>query len=109
MVTLAVVLNAGPLGLVTNPKQSAASAACARWLQGLLSGGCRVIIPEIADYEVRRELLRAGKNEGLARLNALATQIEYLALNTAAMRHRFGPWLVSMDTRLRLTLAWMAM
>ena len=56
------------------------------WLAGLLRGGVRVILPEIADYEVRRELIRAGKIASVARLDALAATIEYLPLTTAAMR-----------------------
>ena len=53
-----VLLDAGPLGLVTNPQRSQQSTACAQWLQGLIAGGVQVYVPEIADYEVRRELLR---------------------------------------------------
>jgi hypothetical protein len=34
----------------------------------LLVSGVRVVLPEIADYEVRRELLRAGKAAGVARV-----------------------------------------
>jgi hypothetical protein len=30
-----------------------------------LSAGVPVLVPEISDYEVRRELLRAGKSRGL--------------------------------------------
>jgi hypothetical protein len=55
------MLDAGPLGLITNPKLSGESIACAQWLQTHLTSGRRVLIPEIADYEVRRELLRANK------------------------------------------------
>lgn len=47
----------------------------ARWLQNHINSGSRVIIPEIADYEVRRELLRANKIKGIARLDDLATAI----------------------------------
>ena len=43
-------------------------------------------MPEIADYEVRRELLRANKVSGLTRLDALARLLEYLPISTAAMR-----------------------
>ena len=51
-----------------------------------------VLIPEIADYEVRRELLRANKARGLARLDALAGLLEYLPLTTAAMRQAAVFW-----------------
>lgn len=81
-----VLLDSGPLGLVTNPRLSTQSVACARWLQQLVVHGWRVIVSEIADYEVRRELLRAGKSEGLKRLDALSKQLEYLPLSTDAMR-----------------------
>jgi len=85
-VSQVVLLDTGSLGLVTNPRRSQQSVACAQWLQALVAHGLRVIVPEIADYEVRRELLRAKKERGLARLDALASRLEYLPLTTAAMR-----------------------
>jgi predicted nucleic acid-binding protein len=87
-----VLLDAGPLGLVTNPRRSPRSTACAQWLQSLIAAGVRVVVPEIADYEVRRELLRAGKLKGVAKLDALAGSLEYLPLTTAAMRQAAAFW-----------------
>jgi predicted nucleic acid-binding protein len=55
-----VLLDAGPLGMITNPKSSPENEACKNWLAKLASRGFDIVIPEIADYEVRRELLRAG-------------------------------------------------
>ena len=72
MVSHTVLLDAGPLGLMTDPRRSRQSVACAQWLQALVRHGSRVLVPEVADYEVRRELLRANKARGLARLDALA-------------------------------------
>jgi predicted nucleic acid-binding protein len=86
------VLDAGPLGLVTNPKLSAESEACAHWLQSHIVSGSRTIIPEIADYEVRRELLRANKIKGITRLDNLANLIEYLPITTNAMRQAAKLW-----------------
>ncbi len=71
MVGRVVLLDSGPLGLVTNPRLSPQGVACAEWLQSLMAERARVVVPEIADYEVRRELLRANKTEGVARLDAL--------------------------------------
>jgi predicted nucleic acid-binding protein len=91
-VSRVVLLDAGPLGLVTNPRRSAKNAACAQWLQSLVTAGARVILPEIADYEVRRQLLRAEKVKGLAKLDALATLLEYLPITTTAMRQAALFW-----------------
>ncbi|MBD1826212.1 nuclease [Microcoleus sp. Pol7_A1] len=87
-----VFLDAGPIGLVTNPKLSPESTLCTRWLQALIISDTRVIIPEIADYEVRRELLRANKVRGIARLDELANSLEYLPITTAAMRQAAMFW-----------------
>ena len=87
-----VFLDAGPIGLVTNPKLSPESTLCTRWLQALIISDIRVIIPEIADYEVRRELLRANKVRGIARLDELANSLEYLPITTAAMRQAAMFW-----------------
>lgn len=93
--TQVVLLDAGPLGMVTHPGGAAQVDACKRWLQVLLSRGARVVVPEIADYEVRRELLRARKSRGIARLDALEESLEYLPLNSAAMRRAAELWAVA--------------
>ena len=77
---------------VTNPKRSPESVACAQWLQALVATGSRVVLPEIADYEVRRELLRGNRAAGLQRLDALVSLVEYVPLTTAAMRHAAAFW-----------------
>ena len=87
-----ILLDAGPIGLITNPKLSDKSLACAKWLQMLIFSGNRVIIPEIADYEVRRELLRANKLKGIARLDELTQLVEYLPITTTAMRQAALFW-----------------
>jgi predicted nucleic acid-binding protein len=59
--------------------------ACILWLETLLQKERRVYAPEITDYEIRRELRRAGKTAGIARLDALKTTAYYLPLTTDAM------------------------
>jgi predicted nucleic acid-binding protein len=91
-VSQVILLDSGPIGLVTNPKLSAEGVACATWLQSMIAAGNRVIIPEIIDYEIRRELIRANKVNGLRRLEQLITLGEYLPITTAAMRQAALLW-----------------
>ncbi len=86
-----VLLGAGPLGLVTHPRIEQNREA-ALWLRSLLSADVPVLVPEISDYEVRRELLRAGKSRGLSRLDQLAEDLGYLPITTEAMRLAAGCW-----------------
>jgi predicted nucleic acid-binding protein len=58
----------------------------------LLAAGRRVILPEIADYEVRRELIRINRRRSLGVLDGLASQFEYLPLTTAVMRRAAELW-----------------
>jgi predicted nucleic acid-binding protein len=51
-----------------------------------------VAVPEIADYEIRRELLRADRPKGIARLDALAEQVGYLPVTTPVMRLAAELW-----------------
>jgi hypothetical protein len=67
--SLTVFLDAGPLGLITNPKRTPDTIATARWVFDMEAAGHRCLVPAIADYEVRRELVRAGKALGIGRLN----------------------------------------
>ena len=87
-----ILLDSGPLGLVTNPAGSKQGAACGRWLLGAVIGGATVMVPEIADYEVRRELIRARRTRGIARLNALIAEVEYLPITTPAIRQAATFW-----------------
>ncbi|MCL1475650.1 nuclease [Argonema antarcticum] len=87
-----LVLDTGPIGLITNPKLSERGIACNQWLQFHITSGSRIILPEIADYEVRRELLRANKIKGISRLDNLAKLTEYLPITTAAMRQAANLW-----------------
>lgn len=87
-----VLLDSGPLGLLTHPKVTPENLAAFRWLRGLLTAGVPVVLPEIADYEVRRELLRAGKLKGVAKLDQLKKIALYLPLTTAAMLKAADLW-----------------
>lgn len=83
--SLIVLLDASPLGMITNPRSSPENEACKNWLSRLVSEGIEVVVPEIADYEVRRELLRAGKERGLRRLDALKRMLSYAPISTSVM------------------------
>jgi predicted nucleic acid-binding protein len=88
----AVFLDAGPLGLVTVRSGKKEPDDCRVWVASLLRAGVDVVVPEIADYEVRRELIRAGKVPGIARLNAFIGRVTYLPLHTDAMREAAKLW-----------------
>ncbi|HEY7030675.1 MAG TPA: hypothetical protein VH482_05065 [Thermomicrobiales bacterium] len=83
-----MLLDAGPLGLVTNPRGDSDALQCRLWLRALLAKDVEVGVPEITDYEVRRELLRVGKLAGLRRLESLTALqgVTYFPITTEAMR-----------------------
>lgn len=80
-----VLLDSGPLGLITNPTRTPQVLACNIWLDELLAQGVQVALPEIIDYELRRELLRARKSTGLRRLDYFVKKLLYLPLTTETM------------------------
>jgi predicted nucleic acid-binding protein len=80
-----ILLDAGPLGILSNPNQSQTVLTCRTWAQQQQQQGCLIVVPEIADYEVRRELLRADKFSGIQRLDLVKDTFAYLPLTTAAM------------------------
>ena len=62
----AIILDTGPLGLLTNPQQPPEARAITRWALDMMTAGHRLVVSAIADYEIRRELERAGRTQGLA-------------------------------------------
>jgi len=84
--TRLVLLDAGPLGLSTNPKAGDAGWRCRAWLDALMAAGVMVMVPEGADYEVWRDLIRAGRRGGLDRLDELGRWPRFLPVTTATWR-----------------------
>ncbi len=78
-------LDTSPLGLLTQRTGRPAAEACRAWLRKCLAAGMRVYVPEIADYELRRELPRARKTAGGSRLDRLEASLRYLPTTTEAM------------------------
>ncbi len=87
-----VLLDTGPLGQLANPNYTAKTAAIRNWVADLLRAHWRVVVPEIADYEVRRELIRHISPMGLKNLDWLGSALEYLPLTTNAMRLAADLW-----------------
>jgi len=76
----AVILDAGPLGLAGKPPGLPEAARLRAWVQGLRSAGSAVVVPEIARYEVHRELFRLGLAGGLRRLDQLHPGLAFLPI-----------------------------
>ena len=89
---LVVLLDSGPLGMVTNPKGGGTNERCKQWLSQLLQNRAHVIIPEIVDYEIRRELLRGDKTNGLRRLDSLIQALNYEPITGDVMRTAARFW-----------------
>jgi hypothetical protein len=87
-----VLLDSGPLKILINPRGSSVSNACNHWLQTQTTQGVRVLIPEIIDYETRRELLHLGSRRALANLDALKTHPGFLPITSSLMLKAAELW-----------------
>ena len=83
-----VLLDSGPLGFACGRPGSVLPDHCRHWIDDLLARGVEVIVPEIADFEVRRELTRVGAFQSLHRLDALVVtgRLSYAPVTTAEWR-----------------------
>ena len=81
-----IVRDTTPLGLASKPRGKPDGDRCRAWLAGFAAAGARVVVPEIADYEVRRDLIRNNATAGLGRLDRLGRVLEYAVITTAVMR-----------------------
>ena len=87
-----ILLDAGPLGLVTNPRGAQDALNCRIWLESLLLKGIKVKVPAIADYEVRRSLLLYNKTSGIQSLNEWRTRIGYIPVTSDAWLEAARLW-----------------
>jgi predicted nucleic acid-binding protein len=81
-VTLSVVLDTGPLSELAHPSGGAAVKA---WAAAVIRRGALLVIPAIADYEVRRELARLGRRHSIARLDDLAASPWFVPITQEAL------------------------
>jgi predicted nucleic acid-binding protein len=89
-----IVIDTGVLGHLVHSKRDVSSDAWARLarLRARLGDEIELTLPEIADYELRRELLRLGSRSSLARLDFLPGRLRYVPITTAIMRRAAELW-----------------
>ena len=83
-----ILLDAGPLGMVTKRRGVPDAEACRAWVARCLRQGAHILVPAIAYYEVCRELERMRNTTGLARVAAFCNAVpgRYLPLSDPALR-----------------------
>ena len=89
-----VLLDSGPLGQACRRPGTPLADQCRLWIDGLIARSVEVVVPEISDYEVRRELARINASGSLHRLDDLVTQggLSYQPVSTAAWRQAALFW-----------------
>ena len=92
--SLHILLDSGPLGIATNPKEPPLTTEFLLWAAGHLRQGHTFLVPAMADYEVRRELTRLGKIASLEELDRWngAPVDRYLALTDFALKRAAELW-----------------
>jgi hypothetical protein len=89
-----VLLDSGPSGQACRRYGVAAADQCRLWIDSLLARAVEVVVPEVADYEVRRELTRINAVGALRRLHDLVTVggLSYQPVSSAAWRQAALFW-----------------
>ena len=83
-----ILLDNGPLGLIVRAPGRPHVARCLTWLRAILATGAVVVIPDIANFELRREFLRIRAVGSLRRLDyALdpSSGLDHLVVTTDAI------------------------
>ena len=90
----AIVLDTSPLGLLTQRPNHVGGETCCTWYAGLIQIGCHFFVPEIADFELRRELLRHANTNAITRLDVFNAAIpeRYLPLTTPHVHLAAALW-----------------
>ena len=78
--------------MLRNPRAPGLGLQARDWMQARISAGDQLVVPEIADYEVRRELIRAKRTKGIMRLDELCAGLGYWPLSTPIMRDAAQMW-----------------
>lgn len=90
--TYHILLDSSPLSLLSSPSASGDVVTITQWSRALAAARHRIYIPEVIDYELRQELLRAGKSASVAKLGGLQSLFTYLPITTDAMLRAAELW-----------------
>jgi predicted nucleic acid-binding protein len=93
-----ILLDSTPLGIITKPQRGTLVPPITKWTASCLAAGHRIYVPEVIDYELRRELIRAGKVNSVARLDRLKARLRYLPITTVAMLRAADLWAQSRNS-----------
>lgn len=90
-----IVLDTGPAGKIAHPR---IDPQLAEWLKDALRNGITVVLPEIVDYELRRNFLleisrgKTSFNKSLRRLDELRETLRFVPLNSHIMLKAAELW-----------------
>jgi len=85
-----LILDSNVLGMVCHPRKH---SDVRLWFRGVLGFQLHtIVVPELADYELRRKLLHIHSPASLAALDKLAAETTYLPLDTPTMRLAAELW-----------------
>jgi predicted nucleic acid-binding protein len=90
-----ILFDSYPLGLLAAPLRSAAAIPIAHWAADCIAAGHELYIPEVIDYELRRELLRAKKTNSIILLDGLKASLNFLPIHSPAMLLAADLWATS--------------
>ena len=87
-----IVLDSGPLGVACDRRGKPDVERFVVWRHHVGANGGMIVIPAVADYEVRRELIRANATAGLRRLDQLEQELPLIPVSNAALRRAAELW-----------------
>jgi predicted nucleic acid-binding protein len=88
-----VFIDTGPLALIVHSNMQRASVKrSVEWLKRLLENGVEIYVPEICDYELRRELIHMGFEKSLEKLDKLKRTVSYAPITTSVMLKAADLW-----------------
>lgn len=93
-----VLLDSTPLSLLTHPANDKEPLECKALVKRLVLGDIQVAIPEIIDYEHRRELIRIKSQDSLKQLDLLKQALPPVPLKPRVMVKAAELWAWARNT-----------
>jgi predicted nucleic acid-binding protein len=84
-----LLLDTGPLAMLVHPRPDRAFVG---WFAAAVAANQTIVIPEIADYELRRKLLHQDFKQSISRLDSLEEFLRYLPIDTATLHRAAELW-----------------